>query len=145
MTHLEAFQQKLTADAALISSWQNQFYLSHFKYDDGYLLIFADEAYLLADFRYIEAAEMQAAEGFTVLRPEGGMLDAVQQLLAKRGAKSLLLEENDVTLRLKEQLQRKLPGVELLSGATALLSELHMEFRPPDMPDMGVLFTNYST
>ena len=44
MTHLEALQKKLTADAALISSWQNQFYLSHFKYDDGYLLIFPDEA-----------------------------------------------------------------------------------------------------
>jgi len=126
MTHLEALQKKLTADAALISSWQNQFYLSHFKYDDGYLLIFPDEAYLLADFRYFEAAEMQAAEGFTVLRPEGGMLDAVQQLLAKRGAKSLLLEENDVTIRLEEQLKHRLPGVELLSGATALLAELRV-------------------
>jgi predicted phage-related endonuclease len=48
------------ADAALISSSQNQFYLSDFHYHDGYLLIFPDEAYLLADFRYFEAAEKEA-------------------------------------------------------------------------------------
>ena len=58
MTHLEAFLQKLPAGtAALISAPQNQYYLSGFHFEDGYLLIFADEALLLTDPRYEEAAK----------------------------------------------------------------------------------------
>lgn len=126
MTHLQKFQQRMTAEAALISTSRNQFYLSQFRYDDGYLLIFADEAYLLADFRYYEAACMAATEGFTVVRPEKGMLDEVKRLMAKRGAKTLLLEENAVTLSAEKLFKSKLEGVELLTGASALLSELRI-------------------
>lgn len=126
MTHLKKFQEKLGAlgEAALISSPQNTFYLSHFAYHDGYLLIFPDGAYLLADFRYIEAAEKGAAEGFTVLRPTGSMLDAVRELLAKRGTKSLALEEAHVNLALHRRLADALADVELRTGASRVLSEL---------------------
>ena len=74
MTHLQAFQKELRgkADAALITSHQNQFYLSHFPFEDGYLLIFPDVAYLLTDFRYLEAAEKACAGEFEVLSPETG-------------------------------------------------------------------------
>ena len=114
------------ADAALISSSQNQFYLSDFHYDDGYLLIFPDEAYLLADFRYFEAAEKGAAAGFTVLRPEKGMFGAVKSLMDKRGAKTLLLEEENITLRTEQIIRLALPEAELRRGASALLSELRI-------------------
>ncbi|MBQ3483144.1 MAG: aminopeptidase P family protein [Clostridia bacterium] len=128
MTHLEKFQEKLAAlgEAALISSPQNIFYLSHFAYDDGYLLIFPDGAYLLADFRYIEAARASAAEGFTVLCPEGTMTDAVRELLAKRGTKSLVLEEDHVRLSLHRRLCDTLEDVELCTGASRTLSALRM-------------------
>ena len=55
MTQLKRFQlamSSLDADAALISSELNIRYLCGFDYTDGYLLIFPDRAYLLADFRY---------------------------------------------------------------------------------------------
>ena len=126
MTHLQKFQQRMGAEAALISTSRNQFYLSHFRYDDGYLLIFADEAYLLADFRYYEAACMAVTEGFTIVRPEGGMLDEVKNLMAKRGAKTLLVEEKSITLATEALMKKKLEGITLLLGASALLADLRI-------------------
>ena len=58
MTQLSRFQTALSAtdaDAAIISSELNIRYLCGFNFTDGYLLIFSNKAYLLTDFRYIEA------------------------------------------------------------------------------------------
>lgn len=128
MTRLQNFQTKLTkkASAALISSSQNQFYLSEFRYDDGYLLIFADAAYLLADFRYIEAARKGAAEGFEVLRPTGTMNGAVKALLQKHKADTLLIEETDITVAAQERLAKVLEGVTLVLGGSALLTQMRV-------------------
>ena len=128
MTRLQKFQEKLAplAGAALVSSWQNQFYLSEFQYDDGYLVIFADAAYLLADFRYIEAAKKGAAEGFTVIHPEGTMNEAVKELLAKHGVDTLLIEEAVVTVAQKERLAAVLEGVSLVSGGSRLFTDMRL-------------------
>ncbi|MBQ8356765.1 MAG: aminopeptidase P family protein [Clostridia bacterium] len=128
MTRLARFQERLAplAGAALVTSGQNQFYLSEFDYDDGYLLILPDAAYLLADFRYIEAAKKSAAQGFTVLRPAGGMNDAVKELLQKHGVDTLLLEEGNVTLLQHTRLSAALEGVKLVAGATKLFTDLRL-------------------
>ena len=126
MTHLQAFQQRLQdlADAALITSEQNQRYLSLFPFSDGYLLIFPTAAYLLTDFRYEEAARRGADKDFAVLSPKTGAFSEIGKLLAKHGAPTLLLEEQSVTLALKERLCARLEEVELTQGAGKLLSEL---------------------
>ena len=128
MTRLEKFQAKLSplAGAALISSPQNQFYLSEFHYDDGYLLIFADAAYMLADFRYIEAAKRTAAAGFTVLRPARSMNAAVKELLQKHAVQTLLLEEEHFTVGQRARLCAALENVETVSGSSRLLSEMRV-------------------
>lgn len=129
MTHLEAFRHKLSgkADAALISSPQNQYYLSHFPYEDGYLLILSDAAYLLADFRYAEAAKQQADRDFTVVERKGlNMMSEILALLQYHNAKTLLLEEQNVTLATHARIAGTLTGIELCTGAGALLSELRM-------------------
>ena len=59
MTHVERIWQRMKRDgveAILVSSAINQFYVGNFDYTDGYVLVLQDKAYLLADFRYIEAA-----------------------------------------------------------------------------------------
>ncbi len=126
MTHLQAFQQKLAtvADAALISSAQNQRYLSRFPFCDGYLLILPQAAYLLTDFRYEEAAKREADPDFTVLCPDTGLFSAVCSLLKKHGASVLLLEEDHVTLAMRERLAHALAGTELCVGAGTILQEL---------------------
>ena len=126
MTHLEAFQRRLrdVADAALITSEQNQHYLSLFPFSDGYLLIFPTAAYLLTDFRYEEAARAGADKDFTVLSPETGAFLEIAKLLERHGAHTLLLEEQSVTLALRERLGNRLEGVELTQGAGKILGEL---------------------
>ena len=63
--------KNLSLDAVLITDEKNQQYLSGFAFTDGYLLILHEAAYLVTDFRYKEAAERSAYEGFTVVMPEG--------------------------------------------------------------------------
>lgn len=122
---IEAFQKRMVGvgDAALISSPQNIVYLSDFSFDDGYLLLFSDAAYLLTDFRYTEAAVAAVGGVFTV-RGEGTHFATVRELLLKHGAISLLLEEEAVTLSLRARLEGALPGVRLVTGAGAMLSDM---------------------
>ena len=65
MTPLKKLQQALptlNVEGAIISSELNQRYLSGFDYTDGYLLVTPEHAYLLADFRYTEAAQAEIME-----------------------------------------------------------------------------------
>ena len=128
MTHLAKFQSKLTtlAGAALITSWQNQFYLTQFRYDDGYVLILPDAAYVLADFRYIEVAKSSVGTDFTVIQPDGSMNEAVRDLLRKHGVDTLLLEEDTVTLEQHGRLATCLSGVKLVAGASKALADLRL-------------------
>ena len=128
MTRLEQFQKQMAslADAALIISPQNQFYLSQLHYDDGYLLILPDAAYLLADFRYIEVARAQADPAFTVVLAEKGMNKAVAELIAKHKSERLLVEEAHLTLAAKERLTGVLRDVSIVGGATKILTEMRV-------------------
>ena len=140
MTRLAVFQEKIknTADAALIGAARNQFYLSDVRYDDGYLLILPDTAYLLADFRYIEVARRDAATGFEVLMPEGGMLRKVAELLTAHKIARLLVEEEWMTLGQKERLGAVAPRVELVAGAGKLLGEMRIYKDERELAAMAV-------
>ena len=64
MTHLERLRAELARsgfDGVVVSSEINQRYLSGFKYTDGLIVVTAERAALLTDFRYIEAANASPA------------------------------------------------------------------------------------
>lgn len=127
MTHLQAFLQKLPpATAALISAPRNQYYLSGFPFEDGYLLLFADEALLLTDSRYVEAAEKGTDPAFEVLCPKK-MFETVAERLAAHGVTTLYVEEKHLTLADKAHMEERLPGVTLAGGASAWLGELRIQ------------------
>ena len=126
MTQLKRFQEamsSLDADAAIISSQLNIRYLSGFDYTDGYLLILPHRAYLLADFRYIEAAR-SAVSDFEVLIPEGDMLSELKLLLAINGAKVIAVEDAHLSLAAYSKLSDALGDVTLSTGASNLLCDL---------------------
>ena len=83
-------------DGAIISSELNSRYLSGFDYTDGYLLVLPEKAYLLADFRYIEAARACVTD-FEVVLTERGMLPAIDKIAKENGISSLLIEEETVS------------------------------------------------
>ncbi len=125
MTRLQKLQQHIAPEGAvLISSTQNRFYLSRFQYEDGYLLIFKEKAFLLTDFRYAEAAEMCADPAFEILCPKSGMIRAICELLREQRAVELMIEEESVTVALHARLEEGLEGIKLIRGATAILTAL---------------------
>lgn len=129
MTRLERFTKELCRteyDAALISSQINQRYVSGFKYTSGYILITREKAFLLADFRYIEAARKTLEKtNFEVIQPLSGMLEAVASLLRENNVKTLLIEESSVSCSEFDRYKNSLgKDTELVGGASAILSKM---------------------
>lgn len=127
MNTVKIFQNKLIekgVDAALISSELHQRYLSGFNYTDGYVLVTQKKAYLLTDFRYIEAAEAEVSkEDFEIRMPNGMFLELVT-IMDGEGVKTLLIEEDSVSVAQKTLFETKFENVELISGASAILNKM---------------------
>jgi len=104
-----------SSTAALITSEINCRYFSSFAYTDGAVLITKDEAYLLCDFRYIEAAGKHADPVLTVTEFKK-LYDTINDIILSKNIKSLMLEEESVTISRLAALREKL-NAELLTGA----------------------------
>ncbi len=113
----------LGADAALISSELNIKYMCAFDYTDGYLLITKENAYLLTDFRYLEAAQ-KCVEGFEILTPERDMLSEIALLLSINGSSSLAVEEDSISLAQHEKLSAQLKSIAIVCGASKILRDM---------------------
>lgn len=126
MTPLERFQcalSKLGADAAIISSELNIRYLCGFNYTDGYLLILPQKAYLLTDFRYIEAAR-KCVSNFEIIMPESDMLSELKLLLSMNEAKTVGIEDAHVSCAQYKIWSKKFEGVILATGISEILTDL---------------------
>lgn len=107
MTRAEQLRAALTADAIIITDELNQYYISGFRYTDGYVVVTRESAHIVTDFRYIEAAETLAPEGFTVVAPKN-MVEYIGEVFQKEGVKSVAFEEERVTYAMLENLKSKL-------------------------------------
>ncbi len=101
--------------AALITSEINARYFTLFSYTDGAVLITKDEAFLLCDFRYIEAAQKRAASDVTVVRFRK-LYDTINDIILNKNIKALMVEEESVTLSLLSEMKQKL-NVSLLTDS----------------------------
>ena len=135
MSQLKKFQAALASlsiDGALISSEINQRYLSGFPFSDGYLLITPENAYLLTDSRYVEAAREQAL-GFEILLPQSKMTDTLAELISENHIKNLALEEDSVSYSDYQTFSEHLSSAKLCTGASKLLSELRAVKTPEEI------------
>lgn len=136
MTQLQRFQNTLRNskfDAAIISSELNQRYISGFNYTDGYILIGREKAYLLTDFRYIEAANA-AVKDFELLMPGGSMLDTIGELIGDNGYKKVAVEDAELSCKMLEKFREKIPAeCELVFGASSMLTEQRMVKLPYEL------------
>ena len=125
MTQLSRFQAALSttkADCAIISSDLNIRYLCGFDYTDGYLLIFPDKAYLLTDFRYVEAAKASVTE-FEVNMPRFDMFPTISDLVKKHGASTVIIEDASISLAQYKEMSEAMKGITLSTGASEILRE----------------------
>lgn len=121
MSRLEIIKKKLPeATALLLTSEINQRWLTGFDYTDGFALVTPAQSYLITDFRYVEAAQNEANEGFTVVVPEQGMLAFIAEALKKSGCTRVMIEEVTLPVSSFERYKTELRGVELIGGASSL-------------------------
>ena len=76
--------------AALVFSERNRRYLTEFNATDGALIVVAEKAYLLMDFRYSEAARYEAKNAEVV--EFSSLADTVKEILTRHGIQSVYLE-----------------------------------------------------
>lgn len=130
MSHIANLQSAMKAaatEAVLVSSELNQRYLSGFNYTDGYMLILPDEAFLLADFRYIEAAkETVDPSECRVIQPDRPMLKYVAALLTDYHIRTLTFEEASLSCAMKDKLAETFSDVTLVSGGSAMIDQLRL-------------------
>ena len=129
--HIKALQAKLNekgADAVLLTDKRNQRYVTGFDYDDGYVLVTKNHAYLITDFRYVEAAKAASASFMTVAAPEGrgGMMIYILEVLRREECGTLLFEEETVAYAAYRRYAEKFADVRFEGGASEILTELRM-------------------
>ena len=130
MSHLSKLQSAMKAahtEAIVVSSEINQRYLSGLNYTDGFVVVLPEKAFLLADFRYIEDARTQVdASEFEIVMPDRSMLSYVAAILKDYGVKVALFEEATLSYSLLERFKKTFEGVEMQSGASAMIDGLRL-------------------
>ncbi len=130
MTHLKKFQNALAennAEAALVLCESMQFYLSGFDFSDGAILVMRDNAYLITDFRYIEAAKAVVdANDFEVLTHTKKLFYTIYDLLNENDIHSILIEEKTLSVDNFKSINDIFVNITVSSGLSAILEELRL-------------------
>ncbi len=121
MSHLSRLTAAMTTDAVLLTSTVSQRWISGFDYTDGYVFVTRRGAYLLADFRYIEAAKAEvSADEFTIIKPEGTMLDCVLELARKDAVCTVAYEDDTLSCADFARIKNKLAGAEFVPAGSLI-------------------------
>ena len=94
---LTRFQQSLPAQAAIVTSNLNRYYLSGFLGTAGTLLVTKDKVFYLADGRYFEAVSQKVPFAKAVLVKSKGW-DELAALCAELGIGQLAFEDLEMTV-----------------------------------------------
>ena len=106
---LTKLRASMKCDAVILASGIASRYMTDFDFSDGYVLITADDAYLLTDFRYIEAAKKAVCTEYKVLMFEGSRASQISSILAEAHATALGYEDRALTCSHLEGLKRDFP------------------------------------
>lgn len=107
-------------DGVYITSSENHRYFSRFYNPDGQLLITKNASFVIADFRYIEAANRECDPAFNVIMPDGTKDTSLKRFVFENGVKVLGVEEDNLTLAEYNSLKESLEGVEIVPAAHIL-------------------------
>lgn len=98
-------------DAVYVIAPENYLYMSHFDNPDGYMLITKDKSWLFADFRYFEAAKLEAFSCCTVCEPAKPKLS---EIVNEYNLKTIGYEDHALTCFELHTLQEQLPACEFV-------------------------------
>ncbi len=99
---LAAMAKAQNCDGVLITEGENLCYATGFVGLEGMVLVTADgKGWCFTDSRYIEAAEKAIAPwGYQVVQPDAGYPECARQICEEQGLKSLLFEDQAMTVSL---------------------------------------------
>jgi len=100
-------------EAILITNAYNRRYISGFTGTSGYVLVTADRAWFLTDFRYMEQAALQAV-GFEIVQHQPKVIATVKELLDSVHLTRLAVEQDDLSYGTYQSYQSALGGIELI-------------------------------
>lgn len=83
-------------DCALITDDVNRRYFTEMKSSAGTIVAFRDKAYLIIDFRYIEAAQKKVKGAEVILQEK--LFDQINGLIKKHGARTVAIESGSMTV-----------------------------------------------
>ena len=131
MTQLKRLQNIMKqqgVEGILLSSEVNQRYISDFDFQDGYVVVLQDKAFVLTDFRYIEAANNEVNhDDFEIVTPKGGHLRYVAGLAEEQGIKTMLVEESALSLEDLSRFEGAADGkVKYAQGASAIITNMRL-------------------
>ncbi len=107
MKRLEALRRRMAETALpalLVTGACNRRYLSGFTGSSGILIVTADHAWLLTDFRYLEQAR-QEAPGWELVPVKGKLNEAIRSVLESAAVDCLGFEKEHLTFSQFERLQ----------------------------------------
>ena len=132
-SRIEKLRAKLAgkADCALITDDINRRYLTGMKSSAGFVLVFPEEAVLVIDSRYIEAAR-QTVRHCTVIEQEQALFRQLSEIFRYHNVRTCALESMTLTLARAEGF-RKIGNVEFLTDNT--LSQALYDLRTVKSPD----------
>jgi len=112
LTKLRGVMAESSLDAVWITTAENHLYFCGFDNPDGQLLITKENAYVFADFRYIEAAKREAFPECTVIMPKGSRKDYLLPLLEENGVHTVGYEDLYLSCHSYDRLKADLAGYE---------------------------------
>ncbi|MFC5701070.1 M24 family metallopeptidase [Cohnella faecalis] len=124
VSKLRTLIAKSGADALLVTNAVNRRYLTGFTGSSGVVLVSADKAAFLTDFRYREQAAQQVI-GFENVEHGADINATVSELLGQWGVRTLLFEDLDVTFAAYSTMKAKLAPAELVPSG-GIVEKLRM-------------------
>lgn len=124
LDRIRALMAERNLDALVISRPENRAYLSGFTGSTAWVLITAQGADLVTDFRYVEQAERESP-AFQVVRATGAHYATLAELLAKTEASTIGFEGDFITFD-EYGLYRDAMGSRQLVAATGLVESLRL-------------------
>lgn len=122
---LRALLDERAIDGLLITGAQNRYYMSGFSGSSGILLITADDAVLITDFRYAEQASAQAV-GYRVMMYTNPMSETLRSAVETMGIHRLGFESDRTTYADYEIFARALDGVAELLPQKGMVESIRM-------------------
>ncbi|MDF2521200.1 MAG: aminopeptidase family protein [Clostridia bacterium] len=113
---LAKLRERLAAnnlDAAFLYSKENRRYISGFTGSTGYVVVTANKAYFITDFRYKDQAQNQCKGFEVIIHGSTTLMSEIKNAIQGSNVKRLGIEDGFMTASMYENLKSNLEGVEI--------------------------------